>query len=365
MEVSFASTRAVHDGTRTEYKSASSALPSDDVDGLTLGPDGTVWIAAGGKVAWVRDGILRAFDGTGANPASSTAVAAPRKRRKLAPLPRSPFVPLAKLPKFVVDGVRSAKLEGISADALLRFVRPSIGFEIGKATPKAGAPVGSSKLGGRPDLPDGVAWPTYEDDEDRMLPFLLQVNAADIAKLDLEGLLPKKGLLSFFAETIPDELESAKVLYSDGSKRRKRRDWPEDLVDRKTEVDFVAQLPEHTLSFYSTWTLPSVEYLEAFAELGEADRTVLREIDAVLHSKDPKGSSTTRILGWPNNVQGEIVTSAKEIVLLQLDADMSAPKGAIATMFGQWGGGLVHVVVGQNDLAKGKLGKAAVMLAYT
>jgi hypothetical protein len=64
-------------------------------------------------------------------------------------------------------------------------------------------------------------------------------------------------------------------------------------------------------------------------------------------------------------VQGEIVTSAKEIVLLQLDAGMSAPKGAIATMFRQWGGGLVHFVVGQNDLAKGRLSKAAAMLAYT
>ncbi len=360
-------------GARTEYKAASSALPNDDVDGLALGADGTVWIAAGGKIAWVRDGVLCAFDGTAPTSAGAASpvpkpepVAAARpKKRKLAPIPKVPFVPLAKLPKFVVDGVRSTKLEGVAPEALLRFVRPAIGFQIGKATPKAGAPVGSSKLGGRPDLPDGVAWPTYEDDEDRMLPFLLQVNIGDIAKLDVEGLLPKKGLLSFFAETIPDELEQAKVIYSDGAKRRKRRDWPEDLVDRKAEVDFVAQLPERTLSFYAIWTLPSFEYLETFAELGEADREALHGIDAVLRSKAPKRASTTRLLGWPNNLQGEIITSPKQIVLLQLDCSMSAPNGAISTMFSQWGDGLVHFVVGQDDLAKRKLGKAAAMLAYT
>lgn len=354
------------------YKSDTSSLPDDDVEGLALGRDGTLWIAAGCVLAVMKNGVIKPFDG---KPIAETAPAKitkakPKKEeekppeRKLAPMPRASFVPLEKLPKHVVDAVRGAKLEGLTAEDLLKLVRPSIGFEIG--APKS-APVGASKLGGRPDLPKGVAWPAYEDDEDRKLPFLLQVNASDVAKYDLEGLLPKKGLISFFAETIPDTLDTSKVLYSDPAKKLTRQEWPEDLVDRKSEEDFVAQLPEYELTFYPTWTLPSTEYLSAFAHPTDKDRAALRSIDEMLHSKDPKRSSTTRILGWPDNVQGEFVSSPKDVVLLQLDASMAVPKPAkaIDQMFRQWGDGLVHFMVSEKDLAKGKLDKTEGFLAYT
>ena len=79
-------------------------------------------------------------------------------------------------------------------------VRLAIG---GPAEEKAGA----SRFGGRPDVPEGFAWPSWpgEDGGTHPLSFLAQFDCAALAPLDREGLLPKTGLLSFFydAESQP------------------------------------------------------------------------------------------------------------------------------------------------------------------
>ncbi|WAS94919.1 YwqG family protein [Nannocystis punicea] len=57
------------------------------------------------------------------------------------------------------------------------------------------APVGISKIGGLPDLPPGVAWPTIEE---HPLSFLAQVRLADLRGLAGAEDLPDSGLLLFF-----------------------------------------------------------------------------------------------------------------------------------------------------------------------
>lgn len=353
------------DGSTKIFKPEDSGLEEEDVERLALGKDGTLWIAAGGAVFHCKGGAIGRLGAAAKGaPAKETPKEAPKpapkpKPRKLKPLPTKPFVPLAKIPKHVADAVRSTNVAGIPEAALFAFLRPSIGFELGKPT---SAPVGSTKAGGRADL-DGK-WPTFKGESDRFLPLLFQVNLADVAAHDLEGLFPKKGLLSFFCDTSPDEIGDSRIVFTEDPKKTKRLDWPEDLVDRKDEDDFVAQLPEVAMSFYPTWTLPSVEYLGAFAELSEADEDALRKLDEAIHSKDPKGSSTSRLLGWPSNLQGEIVSTAEIIVLVQLDASMKAPK-AFDEAFGYWGHGLVHVLLERSNLDAKKFGSAAAELAYT
>lgn len=91
-------------------------------------------------------------------------------------------------------------------------------------------PAGSSKFGGRPDVPAGFVWPVFETktlDDDmvkpRPLAFLAQFDCARLAGLDPEGLLPRTGLLSFFYELgsqrwgyDPKDAGCARVFWFDG-----------------------------------------------------------------------------------------------------------------------------------------------------
>ena len=91
-------------------------------------------------------------------------------------------------------------------------------------------PAGSSKFGGRPDVPAGFVWPvfetkTFDDDtvKPRPLAFLAQFDCARLAELDPEGLLPRTGLLSFFYELgsqrwgyDPKDAGCARVFWFDG-----------------------------------------------------------------------------------------------------------------------------------------------------
>lgn len=67
-------------------------------------------------------------------------------------------------------------------------------------------PVGASKLGGHPDLPDGVEWPEWQG---RPLSFAAQLELAEAARHAPEGSFPGAGLLSFFV----DETLEASGLY--------------------------------------------------------------------------------------------------------------------------------------------------------
>ena len=111
-------------------------------------------------------------------------------------------------------------------------------------------PAGSSKFGGRPDVPAGFVWPVFEtktfDGEEgkpRPLAFLAQFDCARLAELDPEGLLPRTGLLSFFYELgsqrwgyDPKDAGCARVFWFDGEPVAPA-EFPRDL-----EEDF--RLPE-------------------------------------------------------------------------------------------------------------------------
>ena len=60
----------------------------------------------------------------------------------------------------------------------------------------------SSRLGGSPDLPSSIEWPRKGN---APLSFIAQVNLADVAPYEAEGLLPRDGLLSFFYDAVEQE----------------------------------------------------------------------------------------------------------------------------------------------------------------
>src|SRR5436190_14406682 len=70
-------------------------------------------------------------------------------------------------------------------------------------------PVGTTKFGGSPDLPDGLEWPMYSPPADpgggvrpapAPIPLVAQIRLSDIAPFDTEHALPAIGWLWFFCD---------------------------------------------------------------------------------------------------------------------------------------------------------------------
>lgn len=82
--------------------------------------------------------------------------------------------------------------------------------------------IGDSKLFGNPDVWDGFEWPAIEENGELYdLTFMCQLNCADIAPYDRDGLLPKTGMLYFFYDMDdmpyePTNKCAAKVVYYNG-----------------------------------------------------------------------------------------------------------------------------------------------------
>lgn len=71
----------------------------------------------------------------------------------------------------------------------------AIKIDIGPATEEL---AGKSHWWGFPDMPRGYAWPTNEGGD--LLTFICQIDLEEIAALDVEGRLPRRGMLWFFAD---------------------------------------------------------------------------------------------------------------------------------------------------------------------
>ena len=110
------------------------------------------------------------------------------------------------VPEFAVQ---TAALEALIDQSGLGSVRDLIlgsavrCFRIFPDGEASGAPLGTTRLGGVPDLAQGVAWP--RDNEGRLANFFGQFDFADLAARVDAADLPRAGLLSLFTT----ELESA------------------------------------------------------------------------------------------------------------------------------------------------------------
>lgn len=99
-------------------------------------------------------------------------------------------------------------------------------------------PVGTSRMGGRPDLPPGEPWPSCDG---WPLSFLVQV---DLATVDTGGVLPSDGLLSLFYDAVEmpwggdegDE-DGTVVRWTPAGTPLERRDFPDDLDEDDGRFD--------------------------------------------------------------------------------------------------------------------------------
>src|SRR5258708_20598885 len=85
---------------------------------------------------------------------------------------------------------------GLVTEHLKLFLKPAIRMESSPASAHP-LPVGASKLGGLPDLPPTLTWPSWKEVP---MVFLVQINLQEVAPYDLEQLLPAFCFLYFFVQ---------------------------------------------------------------------------------------------------------------------------------------------------------------------
>jgi len=229
---------------------------------------------------------------------------------------------------------------------------------------KGTCPIGSSKIGGQPDLPVDFEWYYFEGEAfdgtitNRPLSFLAQIDCEEASNFDKESVLPKKGMLYFFYELetmtwglASEDKNSAKVYHYSGDKSKlKRIDFPSDLLDEY-------RLPEMPISFSSKIELPSfVEFSEHFEiakdvvwdDFEEISYKLTGETDEIVELAN---GGVNKLVGYANIIQNDMLIEFKEDtsewrLLFQLDSIVTKNYELL------WGdSGRIYFYVNSDDLA--------------
>jgi len=205
-----------------------------------------------------------------------------------------------------------------------RLLLPSIRIAA-QAVPDGQIALGRSKIGGRPDLPAGVPWPRWQG---RPLPFLAQLRLADMTGYDGEKTLPGSGLLYFFYDTerMPWGLDPTahggwRVIYCETITDLRRTQAPALMppisVYRSCVVEFSAGL---TLP---PWDSHFVDALALSERESDSYYWLEREVVGLMGGE----GALHRSLGYPDQIQGEMLEARTSAARLLLQLDSAAEAG--------------------------------------
>lgn len=183
---------------------------------------------------------------------------------------------------------------GEVASEIVALLRPCVRIATEEpAEPKA---LGTTRLGGVPDLPSDTPWPEADG---RLLSLLLQLNLRDVAGADTG--LPKSGWMWFFlgASDTTTDITSA-VMYSEASELHLAT-VPRAAVWHSEYDDYSAT--PHFVKLFKTIDLPSVENKPEWSRIesrveGDQLRDFMSAVDKLWDIKSNQNSSFHRIGGF-------------------------------------------------------------------
>lgn len=217
-------------------------------------------------------------------------------------------------------------------------------------------PLGTTRVGGRPDLPAGARWPRCRR-ADAPFRFVMQVNLAEVAPFDVAGVLPPAGLLSFFYASNPDDWPGDYAFLAlSGIDRLRRLAWPRALPERHRYRPLA-------LRPCVEWTLASIEDtgfddpegdFPHYAFFREAESDVAAAQG--LPTANGGNVSAHRLLGHPKMIQSPGLADGTRL-LLQADADPAESLGPDLPRTGMtWGsGGRLYFLIDEEALAGRRL----------
>lgn len=175
-----------------------------------------------------------------------------------------------------------------------QVISQSLGYSIvitTKTLEEESFPLGASKIGGNPHLPDNLQWPKNHQ-------FIAQLNIAEFKHLDIEDLFPDKGIFYFFMN--PDVIEGT-VLFNDASIIRLNKT---KSADTKLDSKSACQLNYASKIIFYIKDLEYDLYLNADELIPE---TLIEELETLLRCKFTTIDSACHLLGRPTFWQSEDV----------------------------------------------------------
>lgn len=207
--------------------------------------------------------------------------------------------------------------------------------------------IGSSKMGGVPDLPDSFEYPMHKGNP---LQFIAQFNLNDLQNVGMDHNLPKTGMLYFFSienyfEEDVNPTEAGRVLYYD---------IPVEQLRRADELQ--TNYNQCATTFKLTYKLP-----ELFIE-DEADSDRFLQL---LEELIPDNYDNHQMFGEPFSVQDEVLYEIGKYMgidpqhmtlLFQIDSDTKN-----CNMM--WGDlGMLYFCIGNEDLKNRRFENACCVL---
>ncbi len=250
-------------------------------------------------------------------------------------------------------------------EQLISLLRPAIALTATR-TDDAHIPVGASKFGGAPDVPADFVWPMWND---KPLGFLAQINLEEVAAFDVDRLLPKSGLLSFFYDV--DEPE-----FTDVSTPGSWRVSFFDNVEKRTSIERETGFHSALIHFSGGWSSPQTVDVppendhwqwQSACESSPCSSTGERPYQGhqMLGYGSPVTSDASWFASWRSRGDGEwrtVTPTTAEvhewILLFQLDSDEE-----IGTMWGDVG--TLFFLIKKEDLAMRAFERVWMELQFT
>ena len=196
---------------------------------------------------------------------------------------------------------------------LIDLLRPAIALKATRCEDEE-IPTRKSKFGGAPDVSQDFEWPMWNE---KPLGFLAQINLEEIADFDVENLLPKTGLLSFFffpwdfgyAENDASMRDSWQVFHFESE------NWVRLAVREELSSENAQSVFPCVLTLKAEWTTkPPADFQFTIEELDQ--------LHEVFYAAFELPRPRHRLLGWPDEVQGPVAEQCAEF---SGDIDLSDP----------------------------------------
>lgn len=208
------------------------------------------------------------------------------------------------------------------AEGIVKLIQPTIAMRV-QPSDENTLKIGASRFGGSPDLPEGVQWPRWRD---YFVPFWCQLNLAEVAAFDTQGILPKTGMLYFFSVMgVYDvwfwqrgfdgtDQTGWKVIYYNSDISHLHR------VEIPAPMPLEGRIPSCAVEFSQRLTIPygGINGTRQIRELGLTDEQeedyvfkVYFELKDKYQAEDGEKFFFHQIIGWPGTIQLDLSHSAE------------------------------------------------------